>query len=49
MRVIFQALDDVAAWAEKGIAPPRSTNYGVTEDSQVTVPETRRLAGEFSL
>ena len=38
MPVIFQALDDVAAWAEKGIAPPRSTNYGVTEDSQVTVP-----------
>jgi hypothetical protein len=38
MPVIFQALDDVAAWAEEGIAPPRSTNYQVTEDNRIELP-----------
>jgi hypothetical protein len=35
--ILQQALRDVAAWAEDGVAPPRSTRYSVT-DSQVSVP-----------
>jgi hypothetical protein len=35
--VLQQALRDVAAWAEKGIAPPRETAYRV-EDSQIVLP-----------
>jgi len=35
--VLQQALRDVAAWAEKGIAPPAETKYHV-EDSQIVVP-----------
>ncbi|MEV4018313.1 hypothetical protein AB0J35_48245 [Nonomuraea angiospora] len=35
--ILQQALRDVSAWAEKGVAPPRSTRYEVT-DSQVKVP-----------
>ena len=35
--ILQQALRDVSAWAEQGIAPPRSTRYEVT-DSQVSVP-----------
>src|SRR4029453_18527085 len=35
--IVQQALRDVSAWAEQGIAPPRSTRYDVT-DSQVSVP-----------
>jgi hypothetical protein len=37
--VLQQALRDVSAWAEKGIAPPQSTRYSVT-GGQVTVPAT---------
>lgn len=33
-----QALRDVAAWAEDGVAPPASTKYHVT-DGQVVVPD----------
>ncbi|WP_457967242.1 PKD domain-containing protein [Arthrobacter sp. D1-29] len=33
-----QALRDVSAWAEKGIEPPASTNYQVT-DAQIVVPD----------
>jgi hypothetical protein len=33
-----QALRDVAAWAEKGVTPPASTNYQVT-DAQIVVPD----------
>lgn len=36
--IVQQALRDVAAWAEDGIAPPRSTRYDVDE-SQVDVPD----------
>lgn len=35
--VLQQALRDVAAWAEKGVAPPATTSYKVV-DSQVEVP-----------
>ncbi len=35
--VLHQALRDVAAWAEQGIAPPSTTNYQVV-DGQVVVP-----------
>jgi hypothetical protein len=37
--VLQQALRDVVAWAEKGIAPPQTTNYKV-QDGQVIVPPT---------
>ncbi|XAS72888.1 hypothetical protein VUN82_03230 [Micrococcaceae bacterium Sec5.1] len=39
MPVIYQALEDVSAWAEKGIAPPRSTQYQVTADNQIGLPD----------
>ena len=29
--VVFQALDDLAAWAEDGVAPPRSSNYDIRD------------------
>jgi hypothetical protein len=35
--ILQQALRDVAAWAERGIAPPQSTTYEV-EDGQIVVP-----------
>ncbi len=35
--VVEQALHDVAAWVERGIAPPASTNYEVT-DGQIHLP-----------
>ena len=35
--VLQQALRDVSAWVERGVAPPPSTNYEVV-DSQVIVP-----------
>jgi hypothetical protein len=35
--ILQQALRDVSAWAERGVAPARSTRYDVA-DSQVTVP-----------
>lgn len=37
--VLQQALRDLSAWCEKGIAPPPTTNYKI-EDSQVIVPPT---------
>ena len=37
--VLQQALRDLGAWAEKGVAPPPSTAYRVT-DGQVIVPAT---------
>lgn len=36
--MVEQALRDVAAWAEDGVEPPRSTKY-VVEDSQIVVPD----------
>ncbi|MFF0700021.1 PKD domain-containing protein [Streptomyces tendae] len=36
--IYYQALVDVAAWAEDGVAPPRSTSYRVS-DAQITVPD----------
>jgi PKD domain-containing protein len=35
--VLQQALRDVSAWVERGVAPPPSTNYEI-DDSQVIVP-----------
>jgi hypothetical protein len=37
--VLQQALRDLSAWVEKGLAPPPSTTYAV-EDGQVVVPST---------
>ena len=37
--VLHQALRDVAAWVEQGVAPPASTAYRI-EDGQVIVPAT---------
>ena len=37
--VLQQALRDVAAWVENGVAPPASTDY-VVVDGQVQVPPT---------
>ena len=37
--LLQQALRDVAAWAERGIAPPESTSYKM-DDAQVVVPPT---------
>ncbi|MBD3215729.1 MAG: hypothetical protein GF311_24165 [Candidatus Lokiarchaeota archaeon] len=37
--ILQQALRDLSAWVEKGIAPPESTNYKVV-DAQVEVPTT---------
>ena len=45
--ILQQALRDVSAWAEQGIAPPRSTRYEVV-DSQVSVPTTPPPAGASS-
>jgi len=36
-RILYQALRDVAAWVEKGIKPPRNTQYEV-ENSQISIP-----------
>src|SRR5690606_11659141 len=35
--VLQQALRHLVDWVERGIAPPKSTNYSV-EDSQIVVP-----------
>lgn len=42
--ILHQALMDVAAWCEKGIAPVPSTTYQVL-DGQVIVPETAKERG----
>jgi hypothetical protein len=36
--ILQQALRDVSAWAEQGVAPARSTRYDIT-DNQITVPD----------
>lgn len=40
--ILQQALRDVSAWVEKGVAPPRSTSYKVV-DGQVKVPSMATL------
>lgn len=42
--IVHQALRDVAAWVEKGIAPPASTHYEV-RDGQVEVPREADVRG----
>jgi hypothetical protein len=37
--VLHQALRDLSAWVEKGVAPPESTKYTVV-DGQVIIPST---------
>lgn len=37
--ILQQALRDLSAWVEKGIAPPATTNYKI-EDGQVIIPPT---------
>lgn len=39
MPVVYQALLDVAAWAEDGTAPPTSTRYAL-KNGQITVPNS---------
>ncbi len=41
--IVEQALRDVAAWAEDGVAAPDSTRYSV-EDAQIVVPELAAAA-----
>lgn len=41
---LYQALRDVAAWVEKGLAPPPSSRYQVT-DSQLSLPEQASARG----
>lgn len=38
--VLQQALRDLAAWVEKGTAPPPSTSYTVDKNSQIQLPST---------
>ena len=42
--VLQQALRDVAAWAERGLAPPASTDYRV-DDGQVVAPASAAARG----
>jgi hypothetical protein len=42
--VLHQALRDVAAWAERGVEPPRETSYEVV-DGQIQVPATAAERG----
>lgn len=44
IQAVYQALLDVSAWVEKGIAPPGNTNYQV-KDGQVIVAETASERG----
>lgn len=38
--IYHQALRDLSAWVEKGISPPRSTEYTISKDTnQVLVPQ----------
>ena len=39
MGSVEQALRDVSAWAERGIAPPSSTNYTIDDQTQVVLPD----------
>jgi hypothetical protein len=38
--VLQQALRDLSAWVERGVAPPASTSYRIADDAQVVVPPT---------
>jgi hypothetical protein len=38
--VLHQALRDLSAWVERGVAPPASTSYRIVDDAQVVVPPT---------
>ena len=40
--VLQQALRDLSAWVEKGIAPPATTNYKI-EDGQVIIPASAAM------
>jgi len=42
--ILQQAIRDVAAWAEKGIEPPQSTEYKV-ESSQIVLPDSAKERG----
>lgn len=42
--ILHQALRDVAAWVEKGVPPPASTNYQLV-DGQVVVPVSAAARG----
>jgi len=42
--IVEQALRDISAWAEKGIAPPRSTRYDVRH-AQIVVPDNAAVRG----
>jgi hypothetical protein len=42
--VLHQALRDLAAWVERGVAPPVSTRYRIA-DGQVVVPATAKARG----
>ncbi len=44
MGVLHQALRDLSAWVEKGVAPPSNTSYEVV-DGQVVVPADARERG----
>lgn len=41
--IYHQALRDLAAWVEDGVAPPLSTNHTISSDTQVLVPEDASL------
>lgn len=36
--IVQQALVDLSAWVEKGVAPPASTQYTIDSDNQVVLP-----------
>jgi hypothetical protein len=42
--VLQQALRDLAAWVERGVAPPPSTSYSV-DDGQVVLPASAQVRG----
>jgi hypothetical protein len=42
--VLHQAIRDVAAWAERGVEPPRETSYRVV-DGQIELPPTAAARG----
>lgn len=43
--VLQQALRDLAAWVEKGVPPPGSTNYRVTDGRVLPEPEAAQRSG----
>jgi hypothetical protein len=42
--ILYQALRDLSAWVERGVAPPRSSTYKIV-DSQVIVPDAADARG----